>query len=115
MSTLSWVEKVNEVAALNLKQVSKKLLLRAKKYTLGNKHLHSKYYFVTQECDEWVFFLIVFLRVLARSQFLVLIIMHASLDKRSILPFVEIFISGTQHVIKAEKRVFILSKKTAVA
>lgn len=40
MSTLSWVEKVNEVAALNLKQVSKKLLLRAKKYTFGNKHLH---------------------------------------------------------------------------
>ena len=60
-------------------------------------------------------FSIVFLRVLARSQFLVLIIMHASLDKRSILPFVEIFISGTQHVIKAEKRVSILSKKTAVA
>lgn len=56
MSTLSWVEKVNEVAALNLKQVSKKLLLRAKKYTLGNKHLHSKYYFVTQECDELVYF-----------------------------------------------------------
>ena len=60
-------------------------------------------------------FSIVFLRVLARSQFLVLIIMHASLDKRSILPFVEIFISGKQHVIKAEKRVFILSTKTAEA
>lgn len=56
MSTLSWVEKVNEVAALNLKQVSKKLLLRAKKYTFDNKHLHSKYHFVTQECDEWVYF-----------------------------------------------------------
>ena len=56
MSTLSWVEKVNEAAALNLKQVSKKLLLRAKKYTFGNMHLHSKYYFVTQECDEWVYF-----------------------------------------------------------